>query len=322
MRLARIVRGRAVLRTIDRPADALGAVDGVVAPTLVGTRGLDLVDLRVDAEPARLDVVELAALRARGAALVIGVSALPRSGGVLDALIPTADAVTTLTGAAARDIERRWGVRPTVVPHPNAVPLDLVDRPRPDRPRPRIGLDLGADPASAARRLPMLAVLAAEAPARGADLVVDLERPALADPRVAAALDALGDDSAVEVFVHDGLAAAERWRRWQRLDLAVLAHLPPAAHSQRLEACYDLGTRVLARRDGYGPDQQAGVLDYGVDRDGDPVAVDVVAALDRIAEPGGPGPWRADRAEREAQRRRAGLALVDVYHRALAEVRA
>ena len=46
----------------------------------------------------------------------------------LDALVPAADAVVTLTPGAAVEIERRWNRQAVVVPHPHVVPLRTIER--------------------------------------------------------------------------------------------------------------------------------------------------------------------------------------------------
>ena len=51
----------------------------------------------------------------------------------LDALVPQADAVVTLTESAAEEMRRRWAVDPLVLPHPHAVDFVRMRQPRPAR---------------------------------------------------------------------------------------------------------------------------------------------------------------------------------------------
>ncbi|MDB5325238.1 MAG: glycosyltransferase family 1 protein, partial [Phycisphaerales bacterium] len=88
-------------------------------------------------DPAQLSAL-VAMLRAAGKPLVYTVHDLrnphqadpkPHSDH-LDVLIPAADAVVTLTPGAARHIERRWGRRVTVLPHPHVVDIARLRRGR------------------------------------------------------------------------------------------------------------------------------------------------------------------------------------------------
>lgn len=76
----------------------------------------------------------------------------------LDVLVPLADAVITLTEGAAREIRQRWGREAEVIPHPHVVPLELLDRPRPERDarrtRPRRGGGVAARSPAGVRRSP------------------------------------------------------------------------------------------------------------------------------------------------------------------------
>ena len=242
----------------------------------------------------------------------------------LDVLVPLADALITLTPGAAHEIRERWGREAEVIPHPHVVPLELLDAPRPERDRPRIGLHLKSLRANMAA-LPMLDLLVEEVPARGLDLVVDVHVDVLSpqspnhNAEVTAELARICELPGIEVHVHDYYDDAELRGYLQGLDLSVLPYRF-GSHSGWLEACYDLGTRVLAPHVGFYHEQHPGVLGFRYDADGAPVRADVVAALDAIIAPA--APWQATRLEREAQRRSIALRHLDLYDRVLEPVRA
>ena len=108
------------------------------------TDNLDTVDvvhvhgLRPGQSPQ--DVAAAAeAVRAAGTPLVVTGYHLTDPGGgtddsygaQLDALVPQADAVVTLTESAAEEMRRRWSVEPLVLPHPHAVDFVRMRQPRP-----------------------------------------------------------------------------------------------------------------------------------------------------------------------------------------------
>src|SRR3954468_11313745 len=80
-------------------------------------------------------------VRASGTALVVtGYHLSDPSGSAdacyaaqLDALVPRADAVVTLTDSAADEMRMRWDVEPTVLPHPHVVDFVRMRQPRPCR---------------------------------------------------------------------------------------------------------------------------------------------------------------------------------------------
>ena len=279
----------------------------------------DLLHLQLgfdDHRPEQLRGV-VAELHRRGKPLVLTVRDLEAMLGVeparfeaaLEALVPVADAVVTLTPSAADAIHARWGRRAEVIPHPHVVPIELVDRPRPDRLRPRVGLHLHSlDPNLDA--LPMLELLGELVPARGLDLVVDAHAE-IAD-RVPG-LERLAGREGIELHVHEPYADDELWSYLQRIDLSVHA-LCRGTHSGWVEACYDLGTRVLVPRLGSFVDQHAGVHSYALGDDGRPDPADVAAAIDALAAHPR-AQWRATRAEREVQLRTICLRHLDLYHR-------
>ena len=106
----------------------------------------------------------------------------------------------------------------------------------------------------------------------------------------------------------------ERWAaQLQQLHVAVLPE-SCGTHSEELEICRDVGTRVVAPSCGWFADQWSDVVTYGNDKEHgfDPVSLNgaVAAALTR------PAPRPADRAWREQQR----AAVRDVHAQVYAQV--
>ncbi len=220
----------------------------------------------------------------------------------LDVLVPSADALVTLTSGAADEIERRWGRRAIVIPHPHVVePADFGPE-RPRHERPRIGLHLKSLRANM-NPLPVLPVLAEQSVARGMDLVVDVHTDVVTpgmrnhNPGVVEMLDRLEEEFGSQIHVHDYYTDEELWNYFRGLDLSVLPYRF-GTHSGWLEACFDLGTRVLAPRIGYYHDQHEGVLGYRLEGE-QPVVQDISDALDAV---GDGQPWRGGKAARLAQR--------------------
>ena len=231
----------------------------------------------------------------------------------LDILVPAADALVTLTSGGAEEIRSRWGREAHVIPHPHVVGPDDFSVARPTNDRPRIGLHLKSLRANM-NPLPVLPVLAQQSAERGMDFVVDVHTDVVTagmanhHPGVVEMLESLQQEFGTRIHVHDYYTDDELWDYFRGLDLSVLPYRF-GTHSGWLEACFDLGTRVLAPRIGHYHDQHDGVLGYRLNGD-DPVVEDISEALDRLQD----GPtWRADRAERFEQRERIGAAHEQLY---------
>lgn len=244
----------------------------------------------------------------------------------LDVLVPAADRLITLTPGAAREIEQRWGRTAEVIPHPHVVDLERLEAPRSRRrgrrgARPVVGIHLKSLRANM-NPLPVLRILFHEVPARGAELRIDVHTDVVTpgmpsfDADVANLLRAYEECRGVEVHVHDFFSDDELWAYLEGLDLSVLPYRF-GTHSGWLEACFDLGTRVLAPRVGYYHEQQPGVLGYDIDDAGEPDPADIRAALDGL-EP--VVPWRADAAARRNQRAAIARAHADLYRTTLMQV--
>lgn len=230
----------------------------------------------------------------------------------LDVLVPAADALITLTDGAAQEIWERWGRDALVLPHPHVVDDPWLERARPERDDRAVGLHLKSLRANM-NPLPVLKILADQIAERpGMRLVVDVHTDVVTpgmrnhDAAVTAMLDEGKAAGLFDVHVHDYYTDDELYEYFQSLDLSVLPYRF-GTHSGWLEACFDLGTRVLAPDVGYYSRQKPGVLSYHVREDGQPDEDDIASALDAVQA--ADEPWRADR----AQRRRERIALADAH---------
>lgn len=232
----------------------------------------------------------------------------------LDVLVPAADEVITLTPGAAAEIEQRWGRAPVVLPHPHVVELERF-RPRStDRDGWTVGVHAKSVRASMAP-LPVVAALAdvvAELP--GARLQVDVHHDvadadgARHDPVLMRWLRDAESTGRLALDVHDCFSDEELWQYLESLDLSVLPYRF-GTHSGWLEACYDLGTGVLAPTCGYFA-QQRPCLTYRHDEQGLDVAS--LQAAVRTAYEQRPQ-WQADLEDRRREREELATAHRAIY---------
>ena len=194
----------------------------------------------------------------------------------LDALVPAADAVITLTQGAADAIQARWGRDAVVVRHPHIVPLDVMaalllddTSSRTNRADARSSDDSTAAPARNDRRriglhlkslrtnvdaagaLDALALVADERP--DVEIVVTMHR-AVADPTdrghdacVVERAEALAARGAITLVLHEPMDDATLFAFVGGLDVSVMANVW-GTHSGWIEMCHDLGVRVVAPR--------------------------------------------------------------------------
>lgn len=281
----------------------------------------DLLHVHFGMESRRPEEIEaaLAAVRAAGRPLVHTVHDLehpqladqPHHLGLLDVVIPAADALVTLTDGAAREVERRWGRRPVVVPHPHLVPFDAplpAGRANPDR---TVGLHLrdlrpNVDGPGATRR-----VLAAVAALRasGERVVVRVAlHPHVRDEAARAQVRALcaaapfatlteaprPDDAALHAELTD-------------LDASVLPYRH-GTHSGWAELCWDLGVPVVTAPVGYVAEQHPELV----------CDADLEAGLRRaLAQPGPGTAARVALQQARRARRREGAGRIADAHLAL-----
>ncbi len=228
----------------------------------------------------------------------------------LDVLVPAADALVTLTPGAAEEIRRRWHREALVVPHPHVVDQARLASPRPTHDGFVVGVHLKSLRANTAAG-PVIEALRLVVPTlTGARLRVDVHREVLdpAHPRHDAAL---GDDlrrgaasGAFELVVHDLFSDDELWDYLSGLDVSVLPYRF-GTHSGWLEACYDLGTTVLAPAQGYYREQHPCYV-FDADEDGSLARALRRAHADRPR-------WRATPEERRAERDAIAAAHRSLY---------
>lgn len=219
----------------------------------------------------------------------------------LNVLVPAADALITLTDVVADAVQRRWGRRPSVLPHPHVVPADRLPSPRPSRcagGEVVVGVHLKSLRPNVDARPVLRGLLAGVRP--GVRLRIWIHREALQpdfaryNSGVHALLDAAGSRDDVEVIVHEPLDNDALFDSVARLDLAVLPYAF-GTHSGWLEMCHDLGTPVLC------PDlPMAAQRPCGIYRRAD-LPGSLVRAVE-AASAAGPTPAQEKRSEFAAQR--------------------
>jgi glycosyltransferase involved in cell wall biosynthesis len=237
----------------------------------------------------------------------------------LDVLIPQADALITLTDGAARAIQRRWGRRPRVLPHPHVLRLDqLAPRAARDSETFVVGIHCksvraGMDPAGV---ISGLLPLVGELP--GLRLRVNAHRDvfdadgARHDPALRALLDEAQETGSAEVEVHDYFSDDLLWTYLRSLDVSVLPYRF-GTHSGWLEACYDVGTTVIAPSCGFYREQRP-TLGFRHDESG----LDAVSLRDAVRSAYDRRPtWQASVAGRRAERSALAAAHRQVYEHVL-----
>jgi hypothetical protein len=237
----------------------------------------------------------------------------------LDVLIPAADEVITLTPGAAAEIAGRWGRQAVVLPHPHVIEEDRFSpRPPPEDDGWTVGVHAKSVRASMAP-LPVVAAVAEvvrELP--GARLQVNVHHDvadadgARHDPVLMQGLREAESSGELDLAVHDCFSDEELWQYLESLDLSVLPYRF-GTHSGWLEACFDLGTPVLAPTCGFFA-QQRPCLSYQHDERGLDVAS--LQAAVRTAYEQRPS-WQATLAERRRERAELAAAHRAVYEAVL-----
>jgi hypothetical protein len=241
----------------------------------------------------------------------------------LETLVRAADAVITITPGAAEELERRFGVPATVLPHPHAVDFVRMRRARPAGPRQTsvVGTHLGSlrmpgDPVTFVRSL---ADAVAQVPE--ARLVVHLHDHLLDPDSSRYAPDTIG---AVQRIVAEagGVARAHRpmtdsqlWDHLFSLDVSVV---PPlfGSHSIWPEACHDLGTSLLLPSTSHAVQQRPCLTYSSSAQDGH--VPDVATLRDAlVAARAAETPWRADPTERWKERVGIAESLRGLYEKLL-----
>ncbi len=242
------------------------------------------------------------ALRAHGKPLVLTVHDLrnPHQAdpgphrAALDILVPSADAVITLTQGAAARIATTWGREAKVIPHPHVVDPARMRRraSRGDREAFVVGVH------AKSMRANCDAIAVAEQLARTVASLPDARLSVLAHDdtggrRAADELRRCG----VSVSLRPRFSDAELFDYLEGLDVSVLPHRF-GTHSGWLEACYDLGTTVLAPDCGFYQEQAPCWLYHRTETALDPHSLDAAVRRAYAERPR----WRADPGRRETDR--------------------
>lgn len=224
-----------------------------------------------------------------------------------DILVAAADELITLTPGAAQEIGRRWGRSCHVLPHPHVLDRDRIGRARQPSTRFVIGihaksLRANMDP------LPVIDALTDIVSALpNAVLHIDVHDEIFDPvnhwfaPQAGKALLQYDRHEQVAVRVHSYFSDDELWDYLASLTVSLLPYRF-GTHSGWLEACFDLGTAVIAPSCGYYHQQRpCGVFDFTGDSfDAESLRRAVDDAYRRW-EAGRPAPrasWPARRAER------------------------
>lgn len=239
----------------------------------------------------------------------------------LDALVPRADAVVTLTDTAAEEMRRRWDVDPVVLPHPHAVDFVRMRQQRPEHlDRFVVGTHLGSLGGAADATVAFLGALAgAVETVGGAHLVVHVHDHVLDaqssryDPLVVREVERIVRDAGGTLRSHRPFTDSQLWDHLVSLDASVLPPLP-GSHSVWPEACFDLGTQAVLP-DGCHAAGQQDFPRYRTGPDG-PDPASMATALEAARAAG--SSMRADPADRWKQRVQVGESLRSLYERGLA----
>jgi glycosyltransferase involved in cell wall biosynthesis len=232
----------------------------------------------------------------------------------LDVLLEHAAAVITLTPGAAAVIAARWGRTAEVLPHPHVVDWHTMSRPRPTHSGFVVGLHAKSLRANMdiAAVAPVLAKTVAKLD--GARLRIDIHHEVFVPaahayaPQVGYGLRTLAArNDRVELHEHDYFSDDELWEYLDAIDVSVLPYRF-GTHSGWLEACFDLGTAVVAPSCGFYAEQRP-CLTYRHDERGlDPASLAAAVRSAYARAPAG----RANVDDRRAERH-----LLADAHRAL-----
>jgi hypothetical protein len=226
----------------------------------------------------------------------------------LGVLLGAASVVFTLTPGAAAEIKRVWRRDAVVIAHPHVIPFDYPCVARGRNVRPVVGMHLKSLRANTAVSV-ALALADSVGPALDVEVRVDLHDD-VADSPVADALRARAEVGRLTLQVHPRFTDCELWNYLAALDICVLAYAW-GSHSGWLEACWDVGTAVVAPDCGFYAEQHPVAVfetprsDLGPDA----LATSLLAAVSSALEmPRGPD-LRTRRVERARQRQQ----LADIH---------
>lgn len=243
---------------------------------------------------------------------------------LLDVIVPAADHLLTLTPGTAAEIERSWGRRSRVLPHPTLLEHDVASPGSGDGSI-RLGIHLrdlrpNIDAEGAVRAAAgAVALLAGEGLTVEVDVLMN-ER-VRNDETAARVITAADAHPAVRVRRVPHLSDAEIEEWLGRLDLFVLPY-HHGTHSGWVELCYDLGVRVAGTDVGHIKAQHPS--DFAVIDTAD--ARTLAAAVRQVADARRttqrPALVEQRRLERLAERTEVRAAHAELYATACAGVRA
>jgi hypothetical protein len=239
-----------------------------------------------------------------------------------DILVAAADTLITLTPGAAQEIQRRWGRPCHVLPHPHVLEREYINRPRRASTRFVIGLHTKSlranmDPLPVIEALTDIVSVLPHAVLQidVHDEIFDPDNYWFA-PRAGKALLRYDRHEQVCVRVHPYFSDDEFWDYLASLTVSLLPYRF-GSHSGWLEACFDLGTAVIAPSCGfYGEQRSCGVFEFTEDHFNADSLRRVVDDAYRRWEAGLPAP-RATWPERLAERTKVAMAHRYLYENAL-----
>jgi hypothetical protein len=238
----------------------------------------------------------------------------------LDALVPRADAVVTLTASAADEMRMRWDIEPIVLPHPHVVDFVRMRQPRPTRHTElRVGSHLAtlAMPGDPVRLVDGLtrAVRAMDKVRLSVhvhETVLDAGASTY-DLATVREIDRLVRVVGGALRVHRPFSESQLWDHLFGLDVSVVPGLF-GSHSVWPEACADLGTVSVLPSGTHASGQQP-CLTYDDAGSVDDLADSFAKALWSAREQD--GVWRADPEARWTERVRVAESLRALYERLL-----
>uniref|UniRef100_UPI0028D7416D hypothetical protein n=1 Tax=uncultured Frigoribacterium sp. TaxID=335377 RepID=UPI0028D7416D len=212
----------------------------------------------------------------------------------LGLLVAESDELLTLTAGAADEVERTFGRRPVVVPHPHLLPLDSVAPTGTSHDEVVVGVSLrdlrpNVDGPGSVVTLIAAAGLLAEA---GRPVVVRVDvNERVRDAAALAEVQALVADAPghldVSLVVHPRLDDDELAEALADLDVVVLPY-SHGTHSGWVELSWDLGVPVAAPRVGHVADQHPAAVDTASFDAGD--AGQLAAAVSSLVRARGDAP--------------------------------
>jgi hypothetical protein len=238
-------------------------------------------------------------------------------------LVAAAETLVTLTPGAAEDIRSRWHRDAVVLPHPH-----VLDRTRILRPRARgEQFVVGVHAKSLRANMDPLALLdtLVDAIAEFPDAVLQINvHDEVFDsanhwfaPDAGPALAAYEHHDRVRVRIHPYFSEEQLWKYLASLTVSVLPYRF-GTHSGWLEACYDLGTAVIAPSCGhYRQQQPCEVFDFAENRfDEDSLRLGVTRTYERW-KAGIPAP-RATWTQRWSERKQLAQNHLRLYEAVIA----